>query len=864
MADPKRAAKALQQIVDYLGDLVEGVHVDAEEGDAFLSDSMTTNDDITGIASTTLLDLRPELGDGSVPTAPAAAPVVSRQVNANIIDMSAYTRPADFATFTVEVSENGGSFTTLVVTGSTAAIHSPLNDYTKTYSYRYSVQDHEDNEAGPSPASDAVLPRKAGEGGVNDIEAGSISADLLTSEFVLANRIFLQQEGSAQRIELDSLSGIILYPETGDPLLVLPTTAGQLPTFRGTILADGGIIATGAISFYNLDNQMVAGSRLLLGDSTVVDPSTAASLQLAVATDLFENWTAVAPHRGLDYHPAAGASADEKYITVEGVEGGRFVLIDADKASLTYLDMVETGGSLAGHTPLGACFNRAGTDTIVVLSKTVNDYFLTSYDITTLAQTAQTDITQNLYAIDGSTVKGIASSADKLYVLEVKDDIGDLVAGWARFNGTTKAFEAHVLTDLNCTTYGIADLAYRSTDTSMFLTRKNIATGATDVAAYDIADGDELPETKFILLGIGHQDTSGLAWRYEDNAVADDTFLAIDRNTPGFSTHPPQFIETPETDKLFVKYNYFEGALGAITGQTKLTSTSSSMVVKFLRRNHLVVDVPALPEGADGTEFWAVLTPSATPADSTYEKQAEVLTNSADLLNYITSDAAVPPTANNMTTGAAATIEGQNGLLFRGSGVLGLGSFDADTVPNAAGDKQSGDMFWRTTENLAGTPVSGRLRWYNSEKAQWESPVVAMDAKEVFVSASQSRTNVAFGALATDGPKVWILCPPSGRFLVLGTCTCDAASAGNLAAFGVQIVHATGDGSDAFGAQGEVVAAAVSNGAENWSGRTVTIARSNIISGRTPGEWYRARMLYRSSAGVQATFSDRQLVVVPL
>jgi hypothetical protein len=203
-------------------------------------------------------------------------------------------------------------------------------------------------------------------------------------------------------------------------------------------------------------------------------------------------------------------------------------------------------------------------------------------------------------------------------------------------------------------------------------------------------------------------------------------------------------------------------------------------------------------------------------------------------------------------------------LKFRGSGLLGLGAFDADTVPDAAADKQAGDMFWRVTDNLAGTPVSGRLRWYNAARSQWESPVVAMDAQEDTISTNESRTNVAFGNLATTGPQVWILCPPSGRFLVQATVTCDSAAAGSLAAFGTQITHVTADGGGVLGSEGEVVAAAIGNGAENWSGRFVTVSRSNIIQGRTPGEWYRCRLQYRSASGVAASFENRQIVVVPL
>lgn len=162
------------------------------------------------------------LGDGDVPPDPGAAPIVNRQVGFNIIDMRSYARPTDWASMLVEYAESStsgvtgfGVWTELQAQGQ-LTVHGNL-DYAKWYKYRFKALDMEGKISGYSPeTSPGVKPRKAGEGGIADIAAGTITADLLSAVITLTS-LLIAGNPSGARVEIgDAAIPLVIKDSSGN------------------------------------------------------------------------------------------------------------------------------------------------------------------------------------------------------------------------------------------------------------------------------------------------------------------------------------------------------------------------------------------------------------------------------------------------------------------------------------------------------------------------------------------------------------------------------------------------------------------------------------------------------------------------
>jgi hypothetical protein len=123
------------------------------------------------------------------------------------------------------------------------------------------------------------------------------------------------------------------------------------------------------------------------------------------------------------------------------------------------------------------------------------------------------------------------------------------------------------------------------------------------------------------------------------------------------------------------------------------------------------------------------------------------------------------------------------------------------------------------------------------------------------VGTSESTTSTAFTDLATVGPDVLVIAPPSGIVRIDTICRAQVDVAGNAAIMSYQVLV------DATSAV--VRDASDSRAAVTRSSASVSMSNADIISGLAAGTQYRVRPRYRTGAGT-STFLDRRLIVTPV
>lgn len=166
----------------------------------------------------------------------------------------------------------------------------------------------------------------------------------------------------------------------------------------------------------------------------------------------------------------------------------------------------------------------------------------------------------------------------------------------------------------------------------------------------------------------------------------------------------------------------------------------------------------------------------------------------------------------------------------------------------------AGDVVW-VMRNGPDLLVLGSLMPSNTNKPQTVGQVVSTPE----TTASTSHTD-----LATVGPQVECVCPPSGTFLVAIDFWAwhTAASVRCQAAFQIESRATPGSGAYTLGTSPQDLTAAdlITPGAGSTF---VTQAGKTRYINATPGAEYRFTMKYKTG-GATATFSSRVITVVPV
>ena len=130
----------------------------------------------------------------------------------------------------------------------------------------------------------------------------------------------------------------------------------------------------------------------------------------------------------------------------------------------------------------------------------------------------------------------------------------------------------------------------------------------------------------------------------------------------------------------------------------------------------------------------------------------------------------------------------------------------------------------------------------------------AFGADTHFVSSSETTTSATFTNLTTSGPTVTLTVPATGVVLVMMTATMFTNEANSAAVVGLSVSGANtiAPGDDIYNVSPAAGASA-----------TTTSSISKLLTGLNPGSTT-FTMKYRRAGGVNATFGNRTLVVIPL
>lgn len=116
----------------------------------------------------------------------------------------------------------------------------------------------------------------------------------------------------------------------------------------------------------------------------------------------------------------------------------------------------------------------------------------------------------------------------------------------------------------------------------------------------------------------------------------------------------------------------------------------------------------------------------------------------------------------------------------------------------------------------------------------------------------QATVATDYGDLATVGPSVTLIAPPSGRVLTSWGATCYSG-ANQQALFGLDVI----------GPGGYTVSDAdAASHISSTAGATSSVGRSRMVTGLTPGAEYTFTVRYRTAGG-SSSFMSRWLLVEP-
>lgn len=136
---------------------------------------------------------------------------------------------------------------------------------------------------------------------------------------------------------------------------------------------------------------------------------------------------------------------------------------------------------------------------------------------------------------------------------------------------------------------------------------------------------------------------------------------------------------------------------------------------------------------------------------------------------------------------------------------------------------------------------------------RWQGEGVTSGSDGAVVATSQTTTSTSYTDLATAGPSVTVVVPPSGRILVIVGCSASNSVVNDASVMSFELSGAnTLAGSDSRA----VTHRAYDNGESDAKSRAV------IVEGLTPGSTT-VKAVYRSSGGT-ATFSSRDIAAIPL
>lgn len=319
-------------------------------------------------------------GTGDPPATPSEAPIVSRQVGTNLINMAQYGQPPDYRAFWLEAGEStdGINFTPFAAMfGPTGGIvaHGDLN-YGNWYRYRYRVQDLEGNFSPYSPTTVPVQPRQANEPRDDglpsvDIAVNSITADLLQATLILSNSLVVSgttpPTDAGQRVRLDPFNGLTLYNPTNVPLVQLPFVGD--PYFAGRVQATALTVAnTSGTSEFRGRTDLGDAAELVL-TSAIPNPGLQASTSLSWDQTYMQF-----------YSQGTGLHLDAPTTSVYSCHEYHSRISRADSATGNYeFSWYVRNASGYSRRPIAMCVNPARTEAYVLARQSSNEIYLMKF-----------------------------------------------------------------------------------------------------------------------------------------------------------------------------------------------------------------------------------------------------------------------------------------------------------------------------------------------------------------------------------------------------------------------------------------------------------------------------------------------------
>lgn len=174
------------------------------------------------------------------------------------------------------------------------------------------------------------------------------------------------------------------------------------------------------------------------------------------------------------------------------------------------------------------------------------------------------------------------------------------------------------------------------------------------------------------------------------------------------------------------------------------------------------------------------------------------------------------------------------------------------TLSNPADDDEIAvvDDSAATTKKLT---LAGFLAWLQTKLAWILPDMLNLGSVYSEIITSESRTNTAFGDLATLGPEVTVTVPASGKIFISFGANMIVGTSGNSSRMTYEL-----SGANTVAASDSVALRAV-HSATTGTSCYVT----GILSGLNPGVTT-VTMKYRSGPAGSATWSSRTLTVIPI